>query len=412
MDVRSHQERGHGAAMTKTGESRRRERRGRARSLIAILALGVFLSWVVAVVIAFSVNPRRGVTTSSRTWSAPDVLISTQTWRSEYGEYVEQTIEAGSKRSWGVEQLLGPPDTHGAGDLPTAWASSTPDGQEEWLKLEWTAPVAATSISVYQTYNAGAITQIAIGRGTEADEVIWRGEASPVVVSAPRVPGPEVLVAPVTPSRTIKTVLIRIDSPRVTGWNEIDAIGIRTTDGTMVYADRAEASSCYADRYDNIGASGNAAQRVPEWAAMVHPSGRDVQGVTTGVAELRSAGAFGWPMPAWAGYRRDSAPISNVTVSPGGLGVFPTAATTAPTGSVAVMSVIPYRPVWPGLLVNSVTGAIMFLILYGVLVYPLRPVRRVLRMQRGCCPACGYDLHFNFASGCSECGMLRGTARP
>ncbi|MCA9096596.1 MAG: hypothetical protein KDA68_24115, partial [Planctomycetaceae bacterium] len=36
-------------------------------------------------------------------------------------------------RNWGPEQVIGLPDTHGFGDIVTAWASLTPDGQEEWL---------------------------------------------------------------------------------------------------------------------------------------------------------------------------------------------------------------------------------------------------------------------------------------
>src|SRR5205823_2443181 len=40
------------------------------------------------------------------------------------------------KRNWGPEQATGPPDTEMAGDIVTAWASRTPDEQDEWLLLE------------------------------------------------------------------------------------------------------------------------------------------------------------------------------------------------------------------------------------------------------------------------------------
>ena len=42
-----------------------------------------------------------------------------------------------------------------------------------------------------------------------------------------------------------------------------------------------------------------------------------------------------------------------------------------------------------------------------VLVRPLAPLRRLARMQRGECPGCGYDVRYDFAKGCPECGMMR-----
>src|SRR4051812_16997111 len=48
-----------------------------------------------------------------------------------------------AKRGWGPEQVTGEPDTPAAGDQTTAWASATPDGADEWLELEYAAPVLA-----------------------------------------------------------------------------------------------------------------------------------------------------------------------------------------------------------------------------------------------------------------------------
>jgi hypothetical protein len=50
--------------------------------------------------------------------------------------------------------------------------------------------------------------------------------------------------------------------------------------------------------------------------------------------------------------------------------------------------------------------------LYWALVVPRRFVREVGRMRRGCCVACGYDLGFDFAPGCPECGWRRERVMP
>src|SRR5438552_2365475 len=58
-----------------------------------------------------------------------------------------------AKRGWGPEQATGAPDTPLAGDYTTAWASATPDGQDEWLELEYAKPVLAEAVLIHETYN-------------------------------------------------------------------------------------------------------------------------------------------------------------------------------------------------------------------------------------------------------------------
>ncbi len=62
--------------------------------------------------------------------------------------------------------------------------------------------------------------------------------------------------------------------------------------------------------------------------------------------------------------------------------------------------ILPLRPLWPGLVVNSA--------FYGLLLWLLSLVpsiiRRGLRRRRGRCVKCGYDLRGNPAGGCPECG--------
>src|SRR5580704_10247815 len=66
------------------------------------------------------------------------------------------------KRGWGPEQATGPPDTVGPGDIVTAWASLTPDGQDEWLLLEYAEPVVPAAVLVHETYNPGALCRVTV----------------------------------------------------------------------------------------------------------------------------------------------------------------------------------------------------------------------------------------------------------
>ena len=141
---------------------------------------------------------------------------------------------------WGTEQALGKPDTAGAGDIPTAWASATQDGQREWLELTYdAADVEAVGVMVFETYNPGAVDGVVATVGNEQVEV-WAGR-DPTDVGKPS--GVSVIGFK-TPVKTAR-VRINLDSQRVAGWNEIDAVGLIGKDGTVRWATAATASSTY-----------------------------------------------------------------------------------------------------------------------------------------------------------------------
>jgi hypothetical protein len=71
--------------------------------------------------------------------------------------------------------------------------------------------------------------------------------------------------------------------------------------------------------------------------------------------------------------------------------------------------VLPYRLIWRGMLINTVFYAlILWLLIPGPFV-----LRRLIRLKRGRCPKCGYDLRgappeVGAGGGCPECGWGRG----
>jgi hypothetical protein len=60
---------------------------------------------------------------------------------------------------------------------------------------------------------------------------------------------------------------------------------------------------------------------------------------------------------------------------------------------------LPIRPYLPGLLLNTLFYAFLFTI-----PLTLKRLRRRLRLRRGHCPHCNYDLLHNFTHPCPECG--------
>lgn len=144
-------------------------------------------------------------------------------------------------RPWGEEQATGEPNTTEAGDRPTAWASTTPDDQDEWLELDYAEPVEPVMVMVYETYNPGALCKISAYTATGMDAELWSG-------NDPTKTADGIGVSEIKIRTKLKTKRIRLHfkSKDVPGWNEIDAVGLKDAAGKVHWAVAARASSTYA----------------------------------------------------------------------------------------------------------------------------------------------------------------------
>lgn len=157
----------------------------------------------------------------------------------------QQLVEhytGGPKRSWGHEQATGAPDTRQAGDIPTAWASKNPDGGVEWLELDYERAVGVDSIRVIESHNPGAISKVAVIRPDGGEETVWEGNLADSARN-------ELLQSDFKVPRYVEGQKVRVyvDTGRVPGWNEIDAVQLVGKDGTQQWAVGSTASSSYSD---------------------------------------------------------------------------------------------------------------------------------------------------------------------
>jgi len=145
----------------------------------------------------------------------------------------------GVKRSWGPEQATGEPDTLQSGDIPTAWASLQPDAGEEWLQLEYERAVDIAEVRVRETYNPGAVSKVTAILPNGSEITLWEG-------TEPAVAAPVEMSFQVTSSVTANRVKVYLDTKRVPGWNEIDAVELIGREGSHQWAKHATASSTFA----------------------------------------------------------------------------------------------------------------------------------------------------------------------
>jgi hypothetical protein len=145
-------------------------------------------------------------------------------------------------RPWGPEQAIGEPNVPRAADDGRAWASRSPDGQDEWLELRYNTPVNASQVAIYESFNPGAVSAVTVTDAQGNNYLVFTGpdpsrgfDMAVLVVDLPR---------PIT----IVSVRIEIASKDIPGWNEIDAVGlVDATTGRFAWADAARASSTFAE---------------------------------------------------------------------------------------------------------------------------------------------------------------------
>jgi len=145
------------------------------------------------------------------------------------------------QRSWGPEQIVGPPNTTEAGDYATAWAPKTSRGAgEEWIHLGFDNAVEVAQVNVRETYNPGAISKIAAVLPNGQETVLWEGVE-------PASQAPVNMLFSLPAGVQANQVKVYLDRRRVPGWNEIDAVELVGRDGSRQWATSAIASSSYAE---------------------------------------------------------------------------------------------------------------------------------------------------------------------
>lgn len=120
-------------------------------------------------------------------------------------------------------QATGAPNVVKPGaDSALAWCPAQEDGGEEWLELGFETPVAASEIHIHASFNPGAVVRVpGAPEGGEWTE-LWAGEGSPDAMPT----------LAVSPARELQRLRLELDTGKVPGWNEIDAVALIDCDGS------------------------------------------------------------------------------------------------------------------------------------------------------------------------------------
>jgi hypothetical protein len=153
--------------------------------------------------------------------SAPSPAVS-----AEAGIHWAASARASSEygaTDWGAVQAAGAPDSLRYGDNRKSWTPRTEKAGEEWLELAYATPVRATGVRVFQNFNPGALVKIELITEDGRAMTVWEGpDTTPYAKN-------QIGVFETTFPRTEKSVVrvkLTLDTKRIGGWKEIDAIAL------------------------------------------------------------------------------------------------------------------------------------------------------------------------------------------
>jgi hypothetical protein len=142
-------------------------------------------------------------------------------------QYADKVIDFSSQYSattWSAQRALGEENVYPSyGDISDAWASQSADANREFLVLGFETVQTVNTIQIYETYNPGAIDTVYL---RNADTKKWNLIYSKHVEKD--LPG-EARIKSIFLVEThyfVDAIRIALNSPEITGWNEIDAVAI------------------------------------------------------------------------------------------------------------------------------------------------------------------------------------------
>lgn len=122
---------------------------------------------------------------------------------------------------YSASQATNAPNVPSHADHPKAWAPRLADSGEEWIELKYSPSLRAAGIHVIQSFNPGAVMRLDVIDESGASATVWTGPDT--TVYPPREIG--ILRASFPPTdQLIAKVRVTLDTRRIAGWNEIDAV--------------------------------------------------------------------------------------------------------------------------------------------------------------------------------------------
>jgi hypothetical protein len=157
------------------------------------------------------------------------MLAATTLPTSEFASKVIAFSSQYTSTSWGASQALGAPNVTSYSDSSKSWSPAVMNGSAQFVTVGYATPIYANAVAVYENYGNGYVSKVEVrNAGTGGFETVWSG------VDPSKAGKLATFVVPFT-ARTylVDAVRLTIDTNRNSGWEDVDAIELRSVGGTI-----------------------------------------------------------------------------------------------------------------------------------------------------------------------------------
>ena len=167
------------------------------------------------------------VDTGATTLPSSDITV-TALPGTTYSQWASTVLDYSSQRfssSWSASRATGAPNVSSYGSNSNAWAAQGQEVGAQYITLGYEFPVAATAVTVRETYNCGFVTQIELLDTDDVFHSVWTG-TDPSAAGA-------IADYRIEFARTdylVKGVRVTTDTDLVAGYEQIDAIALHSED--------------------------------------------------------------------------------------------------------------------------------------------------------------------------------------
>jgi outer membrane protein OmpA-like peptidoglycan-associated protein len=182
-----------------------------------------------------------------------NLMAQSVLWANKILGYSSEYRNESAGQGFRSKQILGEPNKlPDYGTSPCAWSPATPNGRnEEWIKVGFEKSIALKQVAIAENFNPGAVTRVYAYNETGKEFLIYDEKASPLTVK-----GRMLHIFTNQANLIANAIKIILDPSKVTGFNQIDAIGISSTDEpieAVINVSPTIANDVKGEKKENLG---------------------------------------------------------------------------------------------------------------------------------------------------------------
>ena len=180
---------------------------------------------------------------------------------------VSSECPLGNQGQYMAKQVIGKPSKLPQAESGgTAWRTKSEDGGEEWIKVGFDNPLNVRQIAIAQNYKPGCVTKIILSDNQGNEQVI--STFNPALLTKPLL----LINLPIATKFKVSSLQLFLNTKKVKGWNEIDAIGISENNLPIKASINLVAGVPAKLKAENLGINVNSGTN--EVAPVISPDGK------------------------------------------------------------------------------------------------------------------------------------------